>query len=280
MSIKSLVLRGVPPVGVGAYLRDELIVEPFDFRAVNAARSDAGDMARAAMQLGPTWLYTGPESWTPARWREELPRIVELAQALGVEGIIADAENDWTTGNGDDARELGRALAGAADAVRVGFTSHPSFPVLEQLAGGAGDAIWWSVQIYGRTANDATAFTRWAEGWASVVGRTRLTLSIAGWNVTDAHRTPAGFQAYLDRLPRIGGGAIAWLGTGQLPEHIGDALSRFEPGGSALGTYSRAALSFVWRPIGAALIAAVVILLVLVVASIASSSSSSSGGAG
>lgn len=273
MSIRSLVLRGMPPVGLGAYLRNELVGSPFDFRAVSFSRNDWQEMARRARELGPVWLYSGPSSWTPPNALAELDRIAAAAESMDLQGVIIDCENDWT---GSDAHrelaaELGRRASDVAGRTRVGFTSHPSFPQLEAFAGAAGDAVWYSIQIYGRTSSAERDFRRWFDSWAAVVGRSRLTLSIAGWVATDQHRTPAGFREYLASLPSESCAAIAWLAADDTPddeltpEHIRDELATWHPGGSELGTWGRAGIAFVSRPIGVAVIVAGLLALVLIV---------------
>lgn len=285
MSIRSLVLRGMPPVGRGAYLRNELVGAPFDFRCIAFSRSDWQDMARRARELGPVWLYSGPSSWTPANALGELQNIAAAAESMDLQGVIIDAENDWTGSDAhrELARELGRAAADVAGRTRVGFTSHPSFPQLEAFASGAGDAVWYSIQIYGRTSSAERDFRRWFDSWAAVVGSTRLTLSIAGWVAADQHRTPAGYREYLASLPSESCAAIAWLAADDTPDdeltpmHIREELATWQPGGSELGTWGRAAVAFVARPIGVAVIVAGLLALVLIVMLV--SSTANKGGA-
>lgn len=254
MDVAALVLGGMPPVGLGVYLRDQVLGAPFAFRCVNGSRSDAGEQARAARALGgEVWLYTGPTSWEPDTWRDGLASILAQRRALGATGIIADAEGGWPDVTREraesEARELGAALGAAAADTRVGFTSYPNWGPLESFAATCGPMVWCSPQIYGRTSNTAEAFASWWARWVGLFGTARCIPSIAGWNASDDHRTPEGFRAYLERLPRAPG-AIAWTAAGGVPAHIAAALSTWSPGGSSIETAARAAYSFAARPVG------------------------------
>jgi hypothetical protein len=269
VTLGAAILRGFPPIGRGAFLRDRIITAPFGFRAVNASRADVEAMAADAKALGPTWLYSGPSAWAPANWRAELERIVALAVRLDVDGIIADPENGWTQQDEAEARALGAALRSVAGSTRVGITSFPGLPVLAPLADAVGDAAWGCVQIYGRASTSPAAFRAWWERWADVFGE-RLCLAIAGWVPSDAPElgSAEGFGRYLDSLPRSQA-AIAWTVPEGMPEHIATALATYEPGGSGVLTLGRAAMGFVLRPAGAVLVVVLALVVAVVVAVVA-----------
>jgi hypothetical protein len=269
-----MLLAGMPPSGLGCYVRDVVPGAPFRFRVINAARNDhAQQVARARELGGEVWLYSTPNEWRPTRaaferstdrtWQEGLARIVERALAAGADGIIADPEGGWTGAHDGEAEQLGRALAEVSSQLRVGVTSYPSWAGLEPCARAAGDRVFGSVQIYGRDANSAEAFAGWFNRWHRAFG-SRLGLSIAGWYATEAHRG-SGFRAYLERLPRASS-AIAWLGTGEVPEHIAHELSLYSPGGSTLGTILESVLAFTMRPAGVVVLVVLAVVVVLVAA--------------
>ncbi len=272
--LAALAARGMPPTGRGIYLREDANEARrigASFALVNGARADAAEQARA---VGGAWLYSLVSRWRPETWRDGLAELLakrRQLRALGipVHGIVGDAEGGWPElSPAERVREvsaLGAALAEVAQDMRVGFTTYPNWPGREALVGAAGDAIWYSPQLYGRTSQDPADIRRWYELWTSIAGAQHCIPSIAGWPVSDLHRTPQGFADYLTMLPPAAG-FIAFDATGPMPSYIAERLATYEPGGSAIETQLLGLRNAVLRPaalaIGVAIIALVVMLVV------------------
>lgn len=271
MNPGAAILGGVPPWGLGLYARDTIETGPFRFIALNAHRGDlAAQVAEVRARGAQLWLYSTPENWRPDAWAAELARIVELARVHGAVGIIADPEGGWTgempagAGSRDDvAAALGTALAAASDSTRVCVTSYPSWPGLDALARAAGRRVSASIQIYGRTTQDAEEWARWYAGWRSRFG-SRLCLSIAGWPADDSMDSAAGYASYLARLPKSGG-AIVWDAAGAAPTYIQEGLASYQPGGTLLGTLTHACRAMLAAP-GALVTLGTVVAIVAIVA--------------
>ena len=226
--IPPALLPGLPPFGRGGYARDVLESYLGSFVALNAWRSDVAAQARQARSRGlRVYLYGTPERWRPDTWRPSLARIIAQCRSLGLDGIIADAEGNWS-GQVEEARALGRALAQASDAVNVGFTSFPSWPYVRELAAQCRGKVWGTPQIYGRTGTGEGTFAAWYAPWVAAFGPGRVLPSIAGWVSNDRLSTSAGFRAYLEMLPAACG-CIVWDEAGSAPAHIVTALSSYTP---------------------------------------------------
>lgn len=271
MSIASTIYSGVPPRGLGVFSRDRVLAQPFSWRAVNASRADAPQQVSQARALGDVWLYSGPESWSPANWRENLGRILNLTQETQAVGFICDAEGQWPELSQSRRRSelalLGAGLRSAASVVRVGFTSYPSFPDLDALTAAHGDAVWGAVQMLDRDAPETEAtLGAWFRRWSELYGL-RLIPVIAGYAAGDHQRSPEGFAAYLSKIPDAPG-AAAWVLPGPLPAYIQTQLTAWSPGGSDIGTTMRSLVTLVARPAAIAVLVAI-LLIVVVVASFA-----------
>jgi len=269
-AIGAMLAAGVPPFGLGYYAREAIEPRPaWRFVAVNAWRSDARELVAQARERGAAaWLYGTPEHFRPDTFRDGLARLERLAGELeGVTGVIADPEGEWpelsSSRRAELAAELGAGLGALARSTRVGVTSYPSWPGLEELARAAGRGVWGSPQIYGRTANDAETFARWFDMWRAHFGA-RCIPSIAGWASSPGLANAEGFRAYLARLPRAAG-AIAWDATGRMPSYIADALEAYSPGGSELGTAGAALLVLAQHP---PFMLAIVVVVVAVAAAV------------
>ncbi|MCH8198529.1 MAG: hypothetical protein IIA54_00465 [Chloroflexi bacterium] len=265
MNLLALLLYGFPPWGRGIYIRNNPAVKEqarARFACVSTLR---GDMAEQVDAVGSAWLYSTPGKWTPIAWRDELARMLALAESLGssVEGIIADPEGEWGGATNAQAEELGRGLAEASSSVRVGCTTYPLFRRREALTAAAGDGVWFSPQIYGRTSQDPARWRAWYDEWARLVGESRLCPSIAAWPVSPLHSTAEGYASYLAELPSFAG-AIAWPEPGDLPIHIRGPLRVYEPGGSGPGTVALAARNALFRPAGLALVGGILALVAVV----------------
>jgi hypothetical protein len=265
MSAAAQILGGVPPAGLGLYIRDAIDPRIGRFVALNAARSDLRAQATVARARGQeVWLYSMPSEWRPGVWRDSIASIGERARAIGAVGVIADPENGWpelsATVRRRELAELGAALAAAAASTRVGVTSYPMLPDLRSLADGCGTRVFGSPQLYGRTATDAPTLRGWYDRWRDAGFGPRLVPSIAAWASSSQLETPEGYRRYLDALPRAGG-AIGWRATGPMQRHIAAALASYEPGGSAAGTAALAAAA----GLGSPWIAGLVVLLAVVV---------------
>ena len=272
MSAGSQILGGVPPAGVGLYIRDTMEPRIGRFVALNAARSDLRLQATEARAGGrEVWLYSMPSEWRPDRWRDSIASIGRRAAEVGAVGVIADPENGWpelsATVRRRELEQLGAALAQLAGTTRVGVTSYPMLPDLRSLAAGCGTRVWGSPQLYGRTATDAPTLAGWLARWRDAGFGPRTIPSIAAWPASTQLETPEGFRRYLDALPRAGG-AIGWRATGPMQRHIAAALASYEPGGSAAGTAALAAAAALGSPwiTGAIVLLAVVIVGGLVAA--------------
>lgn len=261
MSPLALLLAGVPPSGLGLYARDTVEPGRFTFIAINHHRSDrnaqAAEVHRRGAQL---WLYSTPEKWQPDQWRAELDNILASAREMGAVGIIANPESEWGSA---DAAPLGAALAVAASEIRVCVASYPDWHGLARCAEAAGRKVSGSVEIYGRASSDPEVWARWLASWNAAWGG-RVCLSIAGWPAVDTMASADGFRTYLSRLPKVGG-AIVWDASGNAPSYVTDALAEYEPGGSAAGTATLAAMAALRAPgIQSAALVAIIMLAIVV----------------
>lgn len=259
-------MAGMPPVGLGVYDRsDNVDGEPFTWRAINATRHDVGLQVQTARAMGgEVWLWAGPGQWTPGMWRASLARFVTLCRELGCSGVITDPENEWPNAPVSEAQAFGEGLRAAARDVRIGLTSYPEMRHVRTMAVAAGQAVWGSPQIYGRSVVNRERFAEWWDHWTAAFGPGRVIPSIAGWNASPRISNAAGYDEYLSMIPRAPG-AIVWPNGDNIPAHQREALARYNPGGSLPGTALRAILSFVARPQAAALVAIVLIAALLAV---------------
>jgi len=276
-TIEALGARGLPPNGRGIYVRESITDAQrigANFAMVNAERSDADELARS---LGGAWLYSLVGAWRPDTWRDGLAQILAkrrqlLAQGIPVHGIVADPEGGWPQLSAaqlaSKVTALGQTLAALASEMRVGLTTYPSWPGRLALVAAAGDALWYSPQIYGRTSQDPADLARWYALWTSVAGPQHCIPTIAAWPVSPMHATAQGYHDYLAMLPAAAG-YIAFDGMGRMPTHIADALLTYEPGGSALETAALGARNLLLRPAAIGIAVAIVVLVVLLVAGMA-----------
>lgn len=264
MSAGALLLRGVPPQGVGVYARAQSAewLSRFGFVALHGRRFDTPAKARALLEAGrEVWLYTTPASWEPQTFRAEVARMLRLVRELGVSGFIADPESGWRGASSRVAAELGAMLRDAARETRVGVTSYPLWAHRRALAAECKGAVWASPQLYAKGRNPAHLQT-WFGEWQEMFGRTRVIPGISGTiHMRDSDpriETAEGFAWYLSTVPAAGG-AIAW--TAGIPRpHIGAGLDSYHPGGSLAAHLTLAAASRLNSPAGLVLL----VLLVLV----------------
>lgn len=270
MSLAAVALAGLPPFGLGLFAREAVEPAPrWDFVAVNGMRSDARAQVDVVRAMGATpWLYTTPEHWQPSTWRATLTRFEALARELDVPRIIANPESEWATSPATiaQARAFGAALGALAQTMRVGVVSYPSWPALDEVSAAAGRGVWGSVEIYGRSSQDAEAFASWFARWQAAWGG-RVILSIAGWPAAPdgSMGTAEGYAAYLGRLPHAAG-AIVWDAAGAMPGYIVDGLERYHPGGSSGGTAAAAGALVATHPPA---IVALIVIVALVAALVA-----------
>jgi hypothetical protein len=234
MNPAALLYSGIPPAGLGTYVRERMTAGvPWDHVAVNAWRSDRAQQVAAARAIGATiWLYGGPERWDPESWRESIAYIERECARLDAVGFIVDPENGWPeawTANRaraeGEARALGAAMRDAATRWRVGGTSYYSFPARRALIEAAGTGVWWAVQMLGRTTQSAAAMRQWLDGWRALAG-SRVIIGIGGWVSSPALGTAEGYRRYLEALPPIGG-ALAWDAVGAGPAYIARELTAY-----------------------------------------------------
>lgn len=263
MNVTAELLAGVPPFGRGVFGRASLSSEDLasvGFCSVNMNRADRAQQAAAWKSAGKQiWVSSGPDDWMPATWRASLERAERVATELGAVGVIADPEWPDGVGASADATALGQALRALSSRTRVGVTSFPLFPFLDELGRACGDRVFGVVQIYGRTIVDGNVFASWFARWQRHFGA-RMAIAVAGWTSSSLIATPALYSAYLRALPRSMCW-MAWPGQTGIEASKRAIFARSEPGGSALGTLAYAGAAFMGRPIA---IAATVALMVLI----------------
>ena len=260
---------GVPPTGVGVFARDQGVgfLSGWDWVALNAARADAVSKGRELVSRGVgVWLYSTPGRWVPSRWRGELARLLELVtQIPGCSGIIANPEAGWS-GQGGQARELGRALKRAAEQTRVGLGSVPLWPQLASVASECRGSCWGMPELYGKRAwvdgsaeRRASFWSRYTAAW----GELRTIPAISGWfgsNGIVVDPSPDAFRAYLETIPRAMG-ACAWLTAGGPPSWSIPVLRGWEPAGLYPLRWLLAAAAWLTSPAGLVAAALVVVFL-------------------
>lgn len=263
----ALVMSGIPPSGLGYYVRDRVDDAPGSFVAVPVGRTDAPALAEAAHARGlQVWATKYVGNWGPTSWAHSLDECERFADAHGCVGIVPDVEDEWP--DLDHAHrlagytELGGALKAASRRRRVMVTHYPSLPDLDFLAEQCGDACTGNVQIYARTNQDPAAWASWYARAARAWGAERTSIAIAAWPASSLLTTPEGYARYLANLPRVAS-AIAWRGNGPMPDYMAQQLRAWSPGGSPLATAALTVEGVVTRP---QVIAALLVLALLVVA--------------
>jgi hypothetical protein len=263
----ALVMSGIPPTGLGYYVRDRVDDAPGSFVCVPVGRTDAPALAEAAHARGlQVWATKYVGNWGPTSWAHSLDECERFADAHGCVGVVPDVEDEWP--DLDRAHrvagyhEMGAAFAAASRRRRVMVTGYPSLPDLTELAAACGSSCTGNVQIYARTNQDPAAWASWYARWASAWGAERTTIAIAAWPASSLLTTPEGYARYLAGLPRAAG-AIAWRGTGPMPDYMRQQLAAWSPGGSPLATAALAVEGVVTRP---QVIVALLLLAILVVA--------------
>src|SRR5690606_3611328 len=106
----------------------------------------------------------------------------------------------------------------------------------------------------------------WHERWARELGVGSVVASVAAGpgglaRPRPYHFTVEGMRSYLTSLPSSAGGVL-WPG-GSVPQYVSDAVSSWEPGGSALGTLAYTIRDALVRPGAAAILAIVALLSIL-----------------
>jgi len=265
MDLLAEINRGVPPIGLGAFMRAQYVDGPWEWVAIvgnNANYHDVVNHARAAGKK--IWLYSMPGSFAPTVWRDGLSTLIARASEVSAEGIIVDPETGWD-GHWDQIAAFGAALQDASTVTRVGITSYPAWAGMPALANAGGDACFGIPQLYGQQGafSQGEIDGQWAR-WRSSFG-TRLIPGFALW-IPEDHpelRDPAVYAAYLTRLPRAGG-SIGWT-TGAIPVHMLQAMRGYSPGGNMLFTIGLGTLAWIGRPAGAITIGIGIALLVMVI---------------
>lgn len=194
-----------PPRGKGIYTREPGLYPGSDPVAyARALRCDfvvllngAGveQLARRAKQLGlGVWLYSLPETWARDNWPATFSAILERVVRLGLDGFVADVENDDWIGRRDEIQALAESLDYASrHRVSVGLTSYPSWAPFEQVAEVA-PLVWGSPQVYGiMEPGSVDELKRRAAPWRYVFAD--VVLSLAAYGRTAAEQSPylAGF---------------------------------------------------------------------------------------
>lgn len=189
------------PRGHGIYGRALPVsyLRQFDWVALETTRADsAGKAARLRAAGVKVWAFTGPERWTPSRWRQTLPEVVAWGARNGCEGIIADPEDGWGRGRPANAREELRALAAALPA-GSGVTSFPLLPDFDALER---PGLWGSPQLYAK-GRGAAAVRFFDRKWRDVWGSRRMVPAVSLWNSNNAETgTPGAYGEYLASIPK------------------------------------------------------------------------------
>jgi hypothetical protein len=248
MTIGALMLRGVPPSGLGLYSRNRPDAQgAWAFRVWHNARD---------------WGFMGVEQSTPDAWARELPRAVERARQYGQRGIVVDPENGWADVGADEWRAFGLALREVAREFRVGVTSFPQVPRIEALFEAAGASVWGSPQLYFAPEVNARGWDR----WRAMCGN-RLIPSVKGY-VQGRHTTPAlaawfgsesGYREYVDSLPTAAG-CIVWP-VHPMPGYMVSALESRYAGPRAVALAPSIAINTAASPAGFVLAALVLAAL-------------------
>lgn len=264
--IGALVMSGIPPTGLGYYVRDRVDDAPGSFVCVPVGRTDAPAMAEAAHHRGlSVWATKYVGNWGPTRWAHSLDECERFADAYGCVGIVPDVEDEWPeldrAARLQGYAEMGRAFASAATRRRVMVTGYPSLPDVDELARACGMGVTGNVQIYARTNQSPDAWASWYARWAAAWSAERTTIAIAAWPASPLLTTPEGYARYLAGLPRSVG-AIAWRGTGPMPDYMAQQLRAWSPGGSPLATAALAVEGIATRP--QVIVALLVIVLLMV----------------
>lgn len=202
---------GVPPRGLGLFVYQRRSVsEPVTWWQPGADWdffiAIPGALAAACRASGqPTWLFRTPEDWTPDTWRATLADLVARVRRGEGVGVVANPESGWQSASGAEAEEFGRALAAAG--VPLGVVTYPalvSSGVLARTAAVAGDAAWWSIELYGRSVTPQQAEAHRAR-WARIIPAARTIPTVPGFVPdTDLGRSQIGtrpaYRAFLRAL--------------------------------------------------------------------------------
>lgn len=244
MTISAQVFAGVPPFGLGIYVRSRMPSPgPWRWYAVDP-RIGGGALARECMRRGPTFLFVnGPEEyWGPNAWRATLAMLREHARRLGTGlfgpcGILPNPEAGWGSASAAEMQAFGEGLRDAALEHRVGVVTIPSWRGFTRVAAAAGARVWWSPEFYSQSVSEAQVAGWWSR-WRAVVGL-RMTPTIAAFRPPNDRdqtlSTPEGYDRYLASIPRLAPGAIAWPvygadadddGTPDPPAYMVRALQR------------------------------------------------------
>ena len=204
MTILAPVAAGVPPVGIGLY-----------------ARGRVGAPGPWQWYVGREWSFANVDQMR-ADPVAATQRAIAEAIANGRSGAILDWETDATEAQ---VRAVTALVVANAARTRVGFTSYPSWRYVGLIAQLTHGLMWGSPQLYFDPATNARGW----EHWRSAFGA-RLIPSAKGY-VVGAHtsdamaaalRTPAGYAAYLESVPRAGG-VIIWPNH-PVPQYMLDAI--------------------------------------------------------
>jgi len=149
-------------------------------------------------------------------------RAIADAISNGRSGAILDWETEATEAQ---VRAVAALVVAAAPRTRVGFTSYPSWRYVGLIAQLTRGVMWGSPQLYFDAATNARGWAHWRDAFGA-----RLIPSAKGY-VAGAHtsdeqaaalRTPAGYAAYLESVPRAGG-VIVWPNH-PVPQYMQDAI--------------------------------------------------------
>jgi hypothetical protein len=219
VSIAARLFRGLPPVGLGVYVwQGEIPPGAWDFYAVSyTSRTLIASMLASGASV---WLFAGPDAWAPGAWRSTLANMIaRLESEPRLVGLVANPEEAWRGASTAEVEEFGRALAAASERFRVGVVTIPAMPSLERLVRAAGDGVWWSIELYARSAAPAS-FASWGARWLAMMPRSRFSVTPAAFVPdTDLGRatmaTRDTYRAYLAALPTVAS-AIVWGNNGTL----------------------------------------------------------------
>lgn len=215
--------------GRGALLTaSQVIPSGLDWAAVLLA-ANTGERVAALRAAGVRTIYVWdhPRSWFPDTWQRGLERHTAAVSRHGLQGIIVDPENGWDASMRADAAAFAGALNGLVASMEVGVTTFPGSPILDLLKGKVDRRIWGAVQIYNRGSRDARVFARWLERYRETFASTIPIIAtfVPDHGVGSDLATPAGYQAYLGRVPTSYGFATYGIG----PAYMQQAIARYRP---------------------------------------------------
>lgn len=194
-----------PPRGKGIYTREPGLYPNGD--PVGYARALGCDfvvllngagveqIARRAKDVGlRVWLYTTPEGWSRDNWPDTFSTQLERVVRLGLDGLVADVENEDWIGQRDEIQSLAESLDYASrHELSIGLTSYPQWSPFEQVAAIA-PLVWGSPQIYGiQEPGSNDELHRRAAPWRYSFADVVLSLAAYGRNAAEQQSYLKGF---------------------------------------------------------------------------------------